>query len=79
MVKLTKSSASGAIVHWEFVVSTASMGWINDNLTVALLTENSLLIHLYAVHKTDGHRSRQPGCAECEGLQSIQSPAHLTS
>ena len=56
LVKLTKSSASGSIVNWDFLVSTASMGWINDNLTVALMTENSALVQLFAVHKTDGHR-----------------------
>lgn len=79
LVKLTKSAASGAIVNWDFLVSAASMGWINDNLTIALMTETSAIIQLYTIHKTDGHRSKQPGCAECEGLQSIQSIAHLTS
>ena len=43
LVKLTKSAASGAIVNWDFLVSAASMGWINDNLTIALMTETSAM------------------------------------
>ena len=47
-------------------------------MTIGLVSEGAK-IHLYAVTKTDGHRSRQNLCADCDPLQIIQSPAHLVS
>ena len=56
------------------------IGWLNDTLTIAILAEglNSQL-RLYAVHKTDGFRSRHPGCSSCAPLDAIGSPAHVVS
>lgn len=78
LVKLTRTSAT-PLANWDFLVSSAAMGWISDNLTIALVKESSSHLHLFAVHKTDGHRSRHPHCNECAGLTKLQSPAHVIS
>jgi len=82
LIKMTKTSASGAIHQFDFLVATAVMGFVNESLTIGLLPESAVpnpVLHLYVVHKTDGHRGSHKLCADCRGLQLLQSPAHLIS
>ena len=49
-------------------------------LTIAMLPDgHHNQLKLYAVHKTDGFRSRHPGCSSCTPLEALSSPAHVIS
>ena len=69
--RLSKSTSSEAILTWDFTIQQATIGWTNDILTIVILPEGSNQLRLYAVHKTDGFRSRHPGCSSCTPLEII--------
>lgn len=79
--KLSKSSSAGPLISWDFNVAHATLGWVAESLVIAILPENgpSNQIRVFVVHKTDGFRSRHPGCANCRPLEDVPSPAHVIS
>ena len=77
--KITKTNSDGPLSTFNFAVSGAAFGWINELLTLFLMVEGSNKLHVYSLHKTDGHRTRHPGCSSCPILENIQSPSHVVS
>ena len=77
--KITKTNSDGPLATFNFAVSGAAFGWINELLTLFLMVEGSNKLHVYSLHKTDGHRTRHPGCASCPVLENVQSPSHVVS
>ena len=76
--KISKNSGNVMLSNWNFLVSGAAFGWINDLLTLFLMTEGSNKLHVASLHKTDGYRSCHPGCRDaCPVIQ--WSPAHVLS
>jgi hypothetical protein len=81
--RMTKSANSIPIVQFNHLVHSATMGLSPDTNNLMILTTEvggaANQMRVYTVHKTDGFRSRHPGCARCQPLEEIQSPAHVLS
>ena len=77
--KITKTNSDGPLATFNFAVSGAAFGWIHELLTLFLMVEGSNKLHVYSLHKTDGHRTRHPACASCPILETVQSPSHVVS
>ena len=79
--KISKNSSSSAndnLFNWNFLVSGAAFGWINDLLTIFVMTEGSNKLHVACLHKTDGFRSCHPCCRDtCPVVQ--WSTSHVLS
>lgn len=77
-ISKNSSSANDNLFNWNFLVSGAAFGWINDLLTIFVMTEGSNKLHVACLHKTDGFRSCHPCCRDtCPVVQ--WSPSHVLS